>query len=368
MQSPYQSRRRFLLALTASTTLAACGGGMVFPVSEGAQRNLASRNVNVIQITTENIRLYNDATPLRINSVPTNPPADPQPYVYRLGPGDQLRIQSWSTPERTISVDNTEITQGPVINEAGEFFFPFLGMVRAQGLTVTQLRQNLERDLRAFLTDPQIEVEVARFSAHKVTIVGAVETPSSPTLTNIPTRLLDLVNAVEANENADLRQIVIRRGGNEHRVNLRAFMEQGTRGQNPILLPGDNVFVPFAADNRVFIFGEVTTREVTLGPPGRRTLIEILAGSGGIDRVRANARGVFIFRRQRGAADGIDVFQFNMRDASMLVLASEFHLAPMDVVFVTTDPITRWNDTVAKALSPATGFVQGQRIAERLTD
>ncbi|MDX1578760.1 MAG: ABC transporter transmembrane domain-containing protein, partial [Gemmatimonadota bacterium] len=48
--------------------------------------------------------------------------------------------------------------------------------------------------------------------------------------------------------------------------------------------------VPAMNDNKVFVFGEIETGEVLLGS-APRNLTEILAGQGGIDQVRANARG-----------------------------------------------------------------------------
>jgi len=362
-----RSSRRNFLALVAGTALSGCTNRMSFPLNAEASRSLAERNVTVIPVTEENIGEYRDATWLRLNGFYSNPPSDPSVYSYRVGVGDQLRIVTWTTPERSVGVDTSNLNEGPVVNEAGEFFYPFVGMTRARGLTVSQIRANLETALREFIADPQVEVDVQQFRAHRVTITGTIENPGSRTLTNVPLRLLDLVNDAGISGDSDLRHVVIRRQGQEFAVNLRAFMETGQPNQNPILLPLDVVYVPPLSDNRVFTFGEIGVGEIRLGPAGK-TLTEVLAARGGPSRARGDARGIFVFRRPPGQSEGFHVFQFDLRDASVLMLTSQFAMAPMDVVFVTTDPITRWNDTVGRLLTPVAGVVRARSILEDLTE
>jgi len=357
-----------MMAMLALTLLAACSGQMRFPVTEAGQESLASRNINVIPVTTENVTRYSDASWLTLNGdTPANPPRDPSTYTYRVDSGDQLRVQTWTTPERTTSGEESTISEGPIVNETGEFFYPFVGQMPARGRTVSEIRNALEHRLQEYISEPQVEVAVQEFNAHRATITGAVANPSSTTLTNVPLRLLEFVNTAGANEQSDLRHVVIRRRGREYRVNLRAYMEEGRQGHNPIILPGDVVYVPPIADNKVFTFGEIGVGEIRLGPE-RMTLTEVLAAQGGIDQMRADARGVFVFRQTSETPNGFDVFQFNLRDASALVLTSQFAVAPMDIVYVTSDPITQWNDTVGKLISPLTGFVQARNVSDEFTE
>lgn len=354
----------WLLSAVAVLGLSACDGGMRFPVSESAQEDLAARNINVIRITPENIGFYTTSAGLRLNVEGSNPPPDPQPYSYRVGNGDRLRVLTWTTPDRTREGEGT-LTEGPIVDETGQFFFPFVGTTRARGLTTAQIRRNLEQELALFINQPQVEVSVEAFNAHKVTVVGQIESPGTQTLTNVPLRLFDLVNAAGPTSNADLRRVSIRRGQNTYSVNLQGFIENGMTGHNPILLPNDTVFVPPIDDNRVFVFGEIRIGELRL-TTARLTLTEVLVEQGGIPRGSANARGVFVFRQTPQTPDGFDVFQFNLMDAATLMLTSQFAMAPMDVVFVTTDPITSWNRSVAKLLSPVQGIVRARSIADNL--
>ncbi len=353
--------RRNVMLLLGSTALAACAG-MDFPTTEAGQADLVDRGINLLRVTPENVQVLGNTNGEAVTAVPSNPPRDPSVYVYPVGTGDQLRVQTWTTPERRSVGEGQSISEGPIVNEDGQFFYPYVGMMNARGRSVTEIRAALEQELRVYLNDPQVEVDVEQFNAHRVTLVGEVGNAGSTVLTNVPLRLLDLINQAGTTDISDLRRVEVRRHGRSYSVNLRAFMEFGASGHNPIMLPGDVVYVPAMNDNKVFVFGSIGNGEVPLGAAGK-TLTEVLAEMGGIN-LRANASGIFVFRRPPGQVEGFNVFQFDLSDASYLMMTSQFSMSPLDVVFVTTDPIARWNDSVARLLSPVTGIVRARAISE----
>lgn len=357
--------RRHIMAMLGSTGLAGCSG-MSFPTTEAGQAPLADRGITVLQVTPQNISQLGPANRASVMSVPSNPPRGPNTYVYPVGSGDQLRVQTWASPERRSGQESESIIEGPVVNENGQFFYPYVGMMNARGRSVTEIRADLENSLRAYINDPQVEVDVQQYNAHRVTLVGEVGSPGSTTLTNVPLYLLDLINQAGTTDLSDLRRVQIRRRGSEYSVNLRSFVEHGVAGNNPVLLPGDVVFVNAMSDNQVFVFGAIGSGGVPLGAGGK-SLTEVLAEMGGIGN-RANARGIFVFRRPPGQTERFNVFQFDLSDASSLMMTSQFSMAPMDVVFVTTDPITRWNETVGRLISPVTGIIRARAITEEISE
>lgn len=353
-------------AITILALLSGCAGQMNFPVGQSGQDNLADQGINVVRMTTENIGQFSSApTELtHFNFHAPNPPRDPAPYAYRVSTGDKLRIQTWTSPERNAALDELEIAEGTIVDENGHIYYPFVGSILVRNKTIGQIRAELTEQLRRFISEPQVEVAVQEFNGQRATIMGSVGSPGQVTLTNIPLRLLDMVNEANKTSESDLRQIEIRRGNHEYRVNLDAFIRMGANRQNPIILPNDVVFVPPLSDNKIFTFGEVGTGEMAL-PERGMSLTEVLANNGGIDRIRADARGVFVFRRTSNTPqDGFDVFQFDLREATTLVLTTDFAMAPLDIIFVTSDPITRWNDTVTKLISPFAGFLQVRGVVQ----
>jgi len=349
--------------------LAGCGEHMQFPVTRSAQESLPD-DLKVVRVSAENIgesvsRYYRPR-----NEFGGSPPPSPARYTYRVGVGDQLRIQVWTTPERS----NTEAeqalqpTEGPVVDETGMFFYPFVGEVRASGRTIREIRSELTERLQEYLKDPQVEVAVDEFRAHRVMITGAVGSPGPKTLTNVPLYLIDLLNAAGTTPSSDLSRIKLRRRGQEFIVNARLFLHKGNSRHNPILLPGDTLHVPEMRDNQAFIFGEISTTSLQLGT-SEQSLTEILAKVGGIDRQRANARGVFVFRRLDKSQDNFDaVFQFDLTDASALMMMQSFPVMPQDIIFVTKDPVTRWTDTVGRVLTPATGLLRARSVYDEISD
>lgn len=361
---PVFIQRRAFFWGASSLFLAGCNQ-IRFPVTKVGQENLPDRNINVIRVSSENIRHFRTPARGRVTLAGQNPPPDSGRYTYRVGPGDTLQITFYADPSGVTAPTEFTPQTTAVIDETGAFFFPFVGTVQGEGRTVSEIRGDLTAKLSEFFENPQIEIAVGEYNARRVTITGAVGSPGRKTLTNVSVTLLDLVNEAGPTPEADLRRIVIRRRSSSFLVNLRAFLDEGNTRHNPILLPEDLVQVPEAEDNKVFTFGEITTGEIPLTDV-RKTLLEVLAESGGIDRIRADARGIFVFRRDDPGQSGFDVYQFNLTDAAALVLAAEFGIAPLDIIFVTNDPATRWSDTISKIIDPFDSLVRARSTGESL--
>lgn len=357
------SRRAVLLGGLA-LGVSGCSN-MRFPVSSAGQQELPARDINVIRVTNDNIALYRTPENPPSSAAGRSPPPPVSRYTYLVGPGDTLQITFYADPMGISESGGVAPQTNAVIDETGRFFYPFIGEVRAAGRTVGQIRADLTARLEQFFATPQVEVAVVEYNARVVTITGEVGAPGCKTLTNISTTLLDLVNEAGAGAQADLSRISIRRGGRDYVVNLLAFLETGQPQHNPILLPDDLVRVPLAADNKIFTFGEISTGEIRL-TSARKTLLEVLAEAGGINRVRADARGIFVFRRDEPTRPGFDVYQFDLSNAAALVLAAEFGMAPLDIVFVTNDPATRWNDTITKIVGPFNTLIGAQTTVNQL--
>ena len=73
--------------------------------------------------------------------------------AYRIGAGDVLQIDVWKQPE---------ITRQVPVQTDGTIRMPLLGVVKASGLTATQLAGHLRDELIPFLQNPQVTVTVTR--------------------------------------------------------------------------------------------------------------------------------------------------------------------------------------------------------------
>ena len=86
-----------------------------------------------------------------------------------MGPDDQLKI--WA-----LGVE--EISDKPVrIDPSGDIDLPIAGRVHAAGLSVEQLKAELEHRLGREVRKPEVTVEIVEYGSQPVTVLGAVNHP-----------------------------------------------------------------------------------------------------------------------------------------------------------------------------------------------
>lgn len=343
---------RFLIALIFGFgTLACTDGSSNFPVTSQEQAAL-DENVSLVRLDEENIGAFNKVvTPTQVARLP-----GPAKWNYTVGPGDILSVLVFNHPELTMPAgpQRSAAETGFRVQSDGTFFYPFVGQVQAAGLAPEQIRANLMVGLAEYIANPQLEVRVAVFNSQAINITGAVVAPQRLALTTVPLTLIDAVNAAGGlDPEADPERVTVQRNGRSYRVDLEGFLERGLVSNNPVLGSGDVVYVPARTAQEVFILGEVG-QPAGIDLAGEDlSLTQALARQGGLDELRADARGVFVFR---GDNANMTVFQLSVTSPTGFLLGTRFNLEPGDVVYVTRSPRQRWNDTIL-GLLPTVGAV-----------
>ena len=270
---------------------------------------------------------------------------------YRLGKQDVLRIFVWGNPDLTpvtTSVTSSNMASTPagrVIDEHGDIFFPMVGSVHAEGMTISEFRKVLAKRLSRFIIDPQIDVDVAAFRSQKVFVSGQVKTPGIVPITDQPMRLLDALGlAGGANDNSDLYAVVLTRGKVSVTLNVDKLYYSGDAAANVLMQNGDVLTVPDRMMRKVFVLGEVgnavgsnQARSYVMRR-GDMTLTEVLADAGGLSPYTSAANEVYVIRLDNTGKPV--VYQLNASQPQALLLAEQFPIQPRDLVFVNPTSLT----------------------------
>ncbi|WAC06800.1 MAG: polysaccharide export protein [Thermodesulfobacteriota bacterium] len=248
---------------------------------------------------------------------------------YEIGPEDVLEIQVW---------DHDDLTREIYVSREGVFSYPLIGTVRAGGLSIEQLEQEITNRLSGkYIIDPQVSVTVKGYKSKRVFVLGEVggseKGPGTYPLTGKTTLIEVLTLAGGLSKDAGSEVIVIRpknikenpvtleQAGKEDRViriNLRKLLE-GDNSQNIYLEPNDTVFVSKAA--YFFVYGEVKT-------PGRynlekgTTVLKAITTAGGATE-KAAVNRTKVVREKEGRKTEINITMTDPIEPEDIVMVPE---------------------------------------------
>lgn len=200
---------------------------------------------------------------------------------YLLGSQDVVNITVFGEPD---------LSRKYTIEQDGTFTFPYIGRVKAKGLTLRELEQELRKRLMPdYLRDPQISVAVENYQSQRITVMGQVNQPGEYQLTGEMTLLSALARAGSVTATAGSEVIIARTprpsgngsAANEPeviRVDLPALMA-GDMSLNVRLMDGDQINVPKAQS--AFVSGHVRTPGAYPVERGM-TVLQVLTLAGGV--------------------------------------------------------------------------------------
>lgn len=207
---------------------------------------------------------------------------------YKIGPADILAVSVFAGGEEQVKVELT-------VSERGYVNFPFIGVVKASGMTSSDLEHKLVVPLiEDYFVNPQVHIQVKEYHSLHFYISGAVKKPGKYEM-QAATKIMDLIAKAEGvTQDSGNVAYVMRdgKGGTKRgngkteplKVDLIKLLDGGDMRWNIALVPGDSVYIPFSkglnqSDSKVYVSGEVEKPDIYQYQPGMSALsVCIMAG------------------------------------------------------------------------------------------
>ncbi|WP_306601904.1 polysaccharide biosynthesis/export family protein [Geothrix sp. 21YS21S-2] len=339
-------RFRLGLGLLALTLLAGCQApGMKLtsrPNSHERPEDVGGLAVTLHPVSPElvNRQAARPAVPVDLSALVSD-----RAQVYHVGSQDVLLVTVWDHPEISLPMgpNRTDTSYGNLVDEEGYIFFPYVGKLKVQGMTISQVRDALTTQLAKSLRNPQVDVKVLVYRSQKVYVGGEVRNPAIYPVTDVPFTLAEAINrAGGLLPAADDSRMVLTRGSKSWMLNFQALMAMGNASGQILLQDGDSLQIPNASEEPVYLMGELMRPGNIPLVHGKLSLAKAISEVGGIQVSSADATSIYVIR-SAGAANKVDVFHLDARNPASMILADKFALNPRDIVYVDAGTLVRFS-------------------------
>ncbi|MFN8221133.1 MAG: polysaccharide biosynthesis/export family protein [Fimbriimonadales bacterium] len=222
-----------------------------------------------------------------------------QDSTYRLRPLDVLHIKVYNEPQIEAEIP---------VGRDGNISAPFVGMVKVEGMTTSELEAYLTQEYikKLQLRDPKVAVYIVQYRQVKASVTGSVVQPGvfpdfRPGDT-IVTLLSRAGGAVP--DRADLKRCTLRRVNSRELipVDMYSVLVKGDTSQIYALEDGDELFVPEQQKPFVMVLGAVQQP----GPVQYRdniSMADAISGARGPISLKSKMSEIYVIRRLPTGAD-----------------------------------------------------------------
>ncbi len=238
--------------------------------------------------------------------------------AYLIGANDIINITIFAGGEKQHDADLT-------VSSHGTINAPFIGTIKAEGLTPSQLEMKIAEPLiEDYFVDPKVNISIKEYHSLHYYISGAVNKPGMY-VTHTEATLLELIAKAEGvlPERGNLAYIM-RSSKDEGKtgeelshsepikVDLQRLLDKGDMSSNPVLMPGDVIYIPLnkaldLAESKVYVEGEVRRPGIYDYQPGM-TAMNACIMAGGFDRFAAPNRTRVVRKKD----DGLEIIKINL--------------------------------------------------------
>jgi polysaccharide export outer membrane protein len=312
-----------------------------------------------------------------------------KPPEPKIGVGDTISVTIWeasggglfgAAPISAVTTGARSATIPPqMVGTDGAISVPFAGRVPARGRTPLQVQHEIEARLQGKAIEPQVIVTITNSVTDVATVSGEVIAGRQVPLSLNGEHLLDLI-AAAGGAKAPVYETFVRlsRDGVTATIPMAALVANPK--ENIYARPGD-VLTLIQVPQSYSVFGAAGKNEKVTFNAEHLTLAEALAKAGGLQDLRSDPAGVFLFRFEPGpvvkalheplVATGTGagtpvVYRLDMSDANAYFLAQRFPIEDKDIIYVANaelNELQKFFDLLNTLTGPViTGIVVRQSV------
>ena len=303
---------------------------------------------DVIDLTPTTIAAYVQPASIDRPSITSSLSAGGQVAV---APGDALKVRIFEPYEGsifpTIQKPGADFGVQRVLDD-GTINIPFVGTVKVSGLSLLQIERRIAQQLAGKAQDPQVIVEFVADRTHTIMISGDIKNPGRVSILEGVRSVVDAINRAggpaggPGSGGPNQIEVVVRRKG---QVILTSQFSELLAGGDIAVQKGDEIVL--RPNSRVFtILGAVVKSGNVEMTKHNLSLIEALGQVGGLNDLRANKTGVYVFRMadlQANPAARARVFRLDLLQPVSMFVGQQFGLQARDVVYVTNAPLYEYD-------------------------
>lgn len=159
-------------------------------------------------------------------------------FRFIVGPGDEIAVKVWR---------NDDLNRDVRVDPSGNISLPLVGKVKASGLTISQLREEVTLRLSKYFVDPQVDINVSNLKSQKVYVLGEVKSPGTfDWQANMPAwEVISKAGGFTLDANEENVLLVRSEDGKTvvRALNIRNMFKEGKLSRGTYLRNGDLIYV-----------------------------------------------------------------------------------------------------------------------------
>lgn len=339
-------------------------------------------------------------------------PPSSNPGPYRIGVSDVVLLATpagaGTVEELSGLLAAQNKRQGYSVQGDGSIAIPDVGRIQISGLTLDEAEAAVFDALVSKNIEPAFSLEVAEFNSQRATIGGAV---NKPTIAPITPKALYLEEALQlaggiADADLDFTSVRLYRDGTLYQVSARDVFK---RAKQVRILDSDSIFVDTGyntSEAKTYFEEQITlsnarraqraealnefrtefstrnsqiqasqtnfTKRLELGAVKRQyayrfgefkqqgrftlpfeqtaNLADALFDSNGMSTKEADVSQIYVLRRSTDPRElgATTAYHLNGANPIQMLTATVFELRPNDIIFVSEQPVTKWNRVISQ--------------------